>query len=118
MVYFSPMTENRRSDIDTYYYYLNMITEYVRNRYDDRVLHYCELSLPLIPALIEHEISHTGEFDISTIPAIELGARLWALSGNEQKLNELQHLVASHPELAPWQLHIDKAFELLEEVEK
>jgi hypothetical protein len=101
------------SDIDRYYYYLNMITENVRNGYNEMVLKYCSLSLPLIPVLIEKNIEDFGEFDITTLPAIELGAKLWSYQGNLEKVKEIETLINSHLELEPWRIHLDRAYERL-----
>jgi len=102
-----------RSDIDNYYYYLNMITENVRNGYDDIVLKYCELSLPLIPPLIEKAKKDFGKFDINTIPAIELGAKLWSYQENLKKIKEIEVLIDTYPELEPWRIHLERAYERL-----
>ena len=104
-------------DVDKYFYYVNMITENVRNGYNLMVLKYCELSLPLVPALIENAKRFSGEFDITTIPAIELGARIWSYQGRRDKIDELARLVSAHPELSPWQVHIDRAYDRLSEEE-
>ena len=104
-----------QSDIDRYYYYLNMITENVRNGYNYMVLKYCNLSLPLIPLLIEQNKKDFGEFDITTLPAIELGAKLWSYQGNVEKIKEIEELINSYPELKPWQIHLDRAYKRLEE---
>ena len=100
-------------DLDRYYYYLNMITENVRNGYNDMVLKYCEMSLPLIPHLIEETKKNYGEFDIMTIPAIELGAKIWSHQGNEEKIKELERLVDAFGELTHWKIHIERAYEKL-----
>jgi hypothetical protein len=105
------------ADVDKYYYYVNLITENVRNGYNFMVAKYCDLSLPLIPSLIENTKRSSGEFDVTTIPAIELGARIWSHQGRRDKIDELARLVSSYPELAPWQLHIDRAYEILREGE-
>lgn len=105
-------------DFDKYYYYFTLITENVRNGYDFMVLKYCALTLPLIPSLIEKTKRDFGEFDVNSIPAIELGARIWSAQGNEEKVREIERLVASYPELAPWQRHIDLARKRLKETEK
>ncbi len=106
--------ETMQSDIDRYYYYLNMITENVRNGYNYMVLKYCDLSLPLIPILIEQNKKSVGEFDITTLPAIELGAKLWSYQGNVEKIKEIEDLVNSHPELEPWRIHLDRAYERID----
>ena len=114
------MTDPNRpltADVDKYYYYLNLITENVRNGYNDMVLKYCALSLPLIPSLIEKAKLDFGEFDISTLPALELGAKIWSFQGRRDKIDELAALVSSHPELAPWQIHIDLAYKRLANAE-
>jgi len=102
-----------QSDIDRYYYYLNMITENVRNGYNYMVLKYCNLSLPLIPLLIEQNKKDFGEFDITTLPAIELGARLWSYQGDLEKIKKIESLINSYPELEPWRIHLDRAYERL-----
>lgn len=112
------MTDETQSSLDKYYYYLNMITENVRNGYDDMVLKYCEMSLPLVPVLIEETKDSSGEFDVITIPAIELGAKLWSHQGNEEKIKELEVLVEGHAELSPWRIHIERAYERLAEQEE
>ena len=103
-----------QSDIDRYYYYLNMITENVRNGYNYMVLKYCDLSLPLIPLLIEHNKKEAGEFDITTLPAIELGAKLWSYQGNTEKIKEIEKLINNYTELEPWRIHLERAYERLE----
>jgi hypothetical protein len=109
------VAENTDPGLDKYYYYLNMITENVRNGYNYMVLKYCDLSLPLVPLLIEETKKNFGEFDITSIPAIELGAKIWSHQGNEAKIKELESLVNSRPELAPWKIHIARAYERLRE---
>ncbi|MEE8299649.1 MAG: hypothetical protein V3R67_09765, partial [Thermodesulfobacteriota bacterium] len=103
----------RQLDIDRYYYYLNMITENVRNGYNNMVIKYCELSLPLIPLLIEKTKKDFGEFDISSIPAIELGAKLWSYQHNLEKIKEIEKLIDTHSELEPWRIHLVRAYERL-----
>jgi hypothetical protein len=105
-------------DVDKYYYCLNMITENVRNGYNLMVVKYCDLSLPLIPSLIESTKQSSGEFDVTNIPAIELGAKIWSHHGRRDKIDELARLVFAHPELSPWQIHIDRAYDVLRETEK
>jgi len=109
--------ERLSAEVDKYFYYLNMITENVRNGYNLMALKYCELSLPLIPSLIDNTKRSSGEFDIASIPAIELGARIWSHQGRRDKINELSRLVSSHTELSPWQIHIDRAYDRLIEEE-
>lgn len=104
------------SDVDKYFYYLNMITENARNGYDYMVIKYCALSLSLIPSLIEKVKMDFGEFDITTIPAIELGAKIWSFQGNEEGVKQIEHLVESYPELSPWRIHIDRAYEQLKKL--
>lgn len=109
---------SEQEDIDKYYYYLNMITENVRNGYNEMVLKYCDMSLPLIPLLIKKNIEDFGEFDITTLPAIELGAKLWSYRGNAEKINEIEGLLDSHSELEPWRIHIERARERLKAEEQ
>ena len=110
--------QSTRAAVDKYYYYVNMITENVRNGYDLMVLKYCELSLPLIPILIEAAKEESGGFDVSTIPAIELGAKPWSRQGRKDKIDELPRLVSACPDLSPWQIHIDRAYTALREMEE
>lgn len=111
-------TDTLSADIDKYYYYLNMITENVRNGYNYMVLKYCDLSLPLIPRLIEQNKRDFGEFDIKTLPALELGARLWSHQGNLEKIKEIETLINSHPELKHWTIHLERAYETLNSQEQ
>ena len=110
-------TQSLEDDVDKYYYYLNLITENVRNGYNFMVVKYCDLSLPLIPSLIKKTKFDFGEFDVTTLPAIELGAKIWSHQGRRDKIDELAALVSKYPELAPWQIHIDLAYERLPEHE-
>jgi len=107
-----------QSDIDRYYYYLNMITENVRNGYNYMVLKYCNLSLPLIPVLIDKAKKDFGVFDITTLPAIELGAKLWSYQGNLEKIKEIENLINTHPELEPWRIYLERAYERLSSEEE
>lgn len=110
-------TQSLTADVDKYYYYLNLITENVRNGYNLMVVKFCDLSLPLIPSLIEKSRLDFGEFDITNLPAIELGAKIWSHQGRRDKIDELAALVSEYPELAPWQIHIDLAYKRLPEHE-
>lgn len=107
--------EDIDADVDKYYYYLMMITENVRNGYNFMVTKYSAMSLPLIPSLIEKSRSSGEEFDITNIPAIELGVKIWSYQGNEERVKEVERLVESYPELSPWRIHIDRAYERLKE---
>jgi hypothetical protein len=109
---------SRQSDIDRYYYYLNMITENVRNGYNYMVIKYCNLSLPLIPLLIEQNKKDVGEFDITTLPAIELGTKLWSYQGNLEKIKEIEALIDTYSELEPWRIHLERAYERLNSSEE
>ena len=95
-----------------------MITENARNGYNYMVIKYCTLSLPLIPSLIEKTKQDFGEFDITTIPAIELGAKIWSFQGNEEGVKQIERLVESYPELSPWRIHIDRAYEQLKKADQ
>jgi len=59
-----------------------------------------------------------GVFEIRTMPAIELGAKLWSRAGNEDKVHELKALVDSYPELEGWKIHIERAMNYLKELKK
>jgi hypothetical protein len=101
------------AEVDKYFYYVNMITENVRNGYNFMVIKYCELSLPLIPYLIENTKRFSGQFDITSIPAIELGAKIWSYQGRREKIDELSRLISSYQELSPWRVYIDRAYDRL-----
>ncbi|MEZ4548878.1 MAG: hypothetical protein R3B51_14720 [Thermodesulfobacteriota bacterium] len=97
-------TQSLAADVDQYYYYLNLITENVRNGYNLMVAKFCDLSIPLIPSLVEKSRLDFDEFDITNLPAIELGAKSELPGPPRQNRRARRPRSCKYPELAPWQI--------------
>jgi len=63
------------------------------------MLQYCEQSLPLLPGLIRSTTKEFGSFDISEIPAIELGCKYWSALGDIDSLSLVKQAVNRNPVL-------------------
>jgi len=96
--------------VDTYFNMLRKIEEYRRKKRFDKMLVYCQMSLPLLEPLIVETKKEYGTFDINSIPAIELGSIFWAIYGLEEQLINLKEIVEYFPELHPWREIIEEAF--------
>ena len=75
-----------------------------------RLLCLCEESLGFIPALIREERSENGEFIIASIPAVEIGLKYWAALRQLVKIQAVEQLVDSMPELDPWKSEVQVAY--------
>ncbi len=71
-------------------------------------------SVAYLPALVQSTVRSYGRFDLGSIPAVERGARILALVGDKAGLAEMDRVVRSLPELAPW---AEAAHEAQEDIE-
>lgn len=65
-------------------------------------------SLKLIPEWVEGEKESYGSFDIQSIPAIEKGGIVLALTGDDDGLEQMQNTIFAITELAPWKEVIEQ----------
>jgi len=103
---------------DAYFDLLNQIEESRKRQDFNKMLMYCQMSLPLLEPLIEQTKKEFSVFDIRTIPAIEIGSIFWAIYGAEGQLLNIKEVVEYFPELEPWKKTIKKAFIIKELVPK
>lgn len=96
--------------VDTYYKLLNNILWHKKSKDYKKMLLECEMSLSLIEPLIIDTKREFGKFDLTSIPAIEIGSNFWAVLKDDKNLNILKELVGFFPELSAWKESIDKAF--------
>jgi len=75
-----------------------------------QLLSLCEESLHLIPALVAEEKRQYGEFNIASIPAIEVGLKYWAALGDVGKIQTVERMIDSLPELEPWEEEVRAAY--------
>lgn len=61
----------------------------------------CE-NLRQVPAFVRSTKRSYGSFDISSVPALEVGGTLLALVGDDEGLAELRRIVTSNRDLDPW----------------
>jgi hypothetical protein len=101
--------------VDLYYTLLNQILDAKKKKDFHQMLSYCDLSFPLIPALIKKtKVECDGKFLIKSIPAIELGLIFWAIYEDKSKIQKIQELVNKFPDLEPWIQNVDDAFNSFE----
>lgn len=96
--------------VATYFDMLGRIEEYKKRKKFNKMLSYCQMSLPLLEPLIEHTKKEFGTFNMISIPAIKFGAIFWAIYGMEGQLLNLKEIVEYFPELEPWRETIEEAF--------
>lgn len=106
------------SPVDEYFQLLNFISESKKKKNFEKMLLYCDNSLPKIPALIRETKRDYGKFDLKSIPAIEIGLIFWAAYENKSKILQVQSLVNKYPDLEPWKTNVNEAFENLDLVSK
>jgi hypothetical protein len=104
--------------VDDYYKLLNLILESKKKKNFEKMLSYCDNSLPKIPALIKETKHDFGSFDLKSIPAIEIGLIFWAVFENRSKITKIQNLVNQYPDLEPWKNNVNESFETLDLVNK
>jgi len=75
-----------------------------------QLLRFCEESLYLLPALVAEEKREYGEFEIGSIPAIEIGLKYWAVLGDVGRIQAVERMVGSLPELEPWEEEVRAAY--------
>jgi hypothetical protein len=101
--------------VDLYYTLLNQILDAKKKKDFHQMLSYCDLSFPLIPALIKKtKVECDGKFLIKSITAIELGLIFWAIYEDKSKIQKIQELVNKFPDLEPWIQNVDDAFNSFE----
>ena len=96
--------------VDTYFTLLEAILENKKNKDFDTMLMNCQMSLSLLEPLIGQTKKEYGSFDISGIPAIEIGSTFWAVYGAKGQLLNLKEVIDYFPELEPWKEVIEQAF--------
>lgn len=71
------------------------------NNFEDAV-GLIRLNLRYIPDWVSATCQQYGSLEVSTIPALERGGTILALTGDEDGLAEMREIVTSMTELAPW----------------
>jgi hypothetical protein len=95
--------------VDTYYELLNQIIEDKKSKEYKKMLLKCEMSLSLIEPLIIETKREFGKFDLTSIPAIEIGANFWSVLNGDKNLTILDEIIDFFPELKPWKETAEKA---------
>jgi hypothetical protein len=84
-------------DASRYYALLESLLDWQAKHQYARMLDYCAQSLPLLPALVADCRRQYGSFDLSSIPAIEIGCRYWAALGDTESLDAVSTAVQGVP---------------------
>ena len=81
------------------------------SRYKE-MLNCCKESLPLLPNLVQTTIAKYGNFDLSSIPAIEIGCQYWSVMGDKASLEAVRKIVTEVPEIKRgWQEKVNWALD-------
>ena len=91
--------------VDAYFDLLGKIEECKKKGDFKKMLMHCQLSLPLLEPLIQHE-----KIVPAIIPAIEISSKFLAVYGMVGQLKNLKEIVETLPELAPWKDEVESAF--------
>ena len=98
---------------DEYYSLVEKIEQSKSEDNYEKMLDYCEKTLPLLPQFVQNWKQTDGEFSIGSIPAIELGCKFWAMINDRTHLNAVKTVVESVPELTEgWGSEVGTAFEM------
>jgi len=93
-----------------YFDLLGRIKDWRSKHKYDRMLKCCSASLRFLPNLVAQEKREYGSFQISSIPAIEVGCRYWAALGMRRQLEAVGAVVSDVPELRDgWLEVVDQA---------
>ena len=92
--------EHRNSDI--YFASMSRLQAAVSKRDYEGASRLVRENLKYVPQWVEETRRDYGSFDIRSIPALEQGGTMLALSGDEEGLAGMLEIVASLPELEPW----------------
>jgi hypothetical protein len=65
-------------------------------------------NLQYIPAFVRSTKRSFGSFDITSIPALEVGGTMLALVGDDEGLDEMRRIVASSRALEPWAYEVEE----------
>lgn len=98
---------NKKST-DAYFRGLERLQEAVSKRDYINAARLARENLREIPTFIRSSKQSFGEFDISSVPALEIGGTMLALVGDDEGLAEMRRLVASNQDLEPWADKIQK----------
>ena len=102
---------HRVSHVQTYFGLLDRIRSRQSAHDYLRMLECCAQSLPFLPSLVSDTKKQFGEFDICSIPAIEVGCRYWAALQDGAKLRQVAEVVKRVPALKEgWGDIVDDAF--------
>lgn len=98
-----------------YFKLLENIIEWQNKRQYHLMLEYCKKSIPLLKELVEQEIEEYGEFNISSIPAIEIGCRYWAALGDKEAIDYMVNIINKIPIIKErWSWVIERAYKDIE----
>lgn len=97
---------------DKYFSLLSQIQDWQVKKQYEKMLHCCEKSIPLLEGFVSETKREYGSFDISSIPAIEVGCRYWAALGCRDKLEAVKKAISLSKELKDgWLEFVDASFE-------
>jgi hypothetical protein len=104
--------KSAKADLDRYFALLAQIKDWQAERRYDRMLDACASSLPLLPSLVREWKREYGKFEISSIPAVEVGCRYWAALNDTDHLQLVARTLSQVPELeAGWAGVLQSAYD-------
>jgi hypothetical protein len=102
----------KKDKVNSYFQFLGAIQDWQSKRQYGKMLECCAKSIPLLPDLVVDCKRQYGKFDISSIPAIEVGCRYWAALNDTKSLMSVHDVIKSTPELFDgWYDLVSAAFE-------
>ena len=100
---------NHKAQVDQDYRELDLADSLRKDGRAAEALQVALANVARVQALVPETIREYRRFDLRSIPPIEAGANLAAILGDASAFREIRAVVESKPELAPWQVVVNKA---------
>jgi hypothetical protein len=99
---------NTGSFSSEYFATLGKLQEAISKRDYEHAARFARENMHQISAFVRSTQREYGSFDISSIPALQQGGTMLALSGDDKGLKEMREIVSSIPELESWSSSVDR----------
>lgn len=87
---------------DAYFKIMGNMQEAVSKRNYSRAANLARKNLEQIPTFVRSWKQESGSFDLSSIPALEIGGTMLAIVGDDEGLAEMRRVISSNRDLQPW----------------
>ena len=99
---------NKSAASDSYFNTMGQMQEAISKRRFEDAAGLVRQNLRQLPGWVNEYRQEYGEFEIRTIPALQQGGTILALTADDEGLAEMQRLVVSTPDLQPWKDQVSR----------